>query len=143
MEKTDKKLAQKESKFFTPEKAKELEKSWDNAFGDKEGLGVGNDEAKDLETIKLILAAIMDSGNLESLSSLTKGQIDDINDAVIMFEVFQDPLILVFIEHRLKLNRSLTSDHKNLLSIFSEIAGKTTGFLENGLNSSVLGNRFK
>jgi len=143
MKKEIKESADNKKGFFSPEKSKELKNIWDSSFNEGEGIGINSEDAKELETIKIILAAIMDKNNLESLSSLTSGQVDDINDAMIMYHVFQDPLILIYAEHRLKLNRSLTKDHKNLLSIFSEIAGRTSTFLEENIGKGILGNRFK
>lgn len=130
-----------ETKSFSPQQSNEMRNFWNNAFNGDNKKESDND-IKDLETIKLILSSIMDDRNLESLSSLTKGQIDDINDAFILFEIFEDPLILNFIMHRLQLNRSLTTEPKNLLSIFSDIAGKATGFIDDSLNGSILGKRF-
>lgn len=113
-----------------------------SSLGKDSGITNNTNDAEKLETIKIILASILMEKHLESLTNLNDSQIDDINDAFYLYEYFDNPIILNFIEHRLKLSRSIIQNQpKNLLTILSELAGKT-GLEFNGLsgeNKGVLG----
>lgn len=127
-----------DDKSFSESQITQLSELVSSTFNDTSN--ISSNDAEKLESIKIILASILNDSNLESLTNLTEEEISDINDAFYLYHYYQNPLIMIFIEHRLKLARSVIYEKpKNLLSIFSDIANKSNGYNENGENRSILG----
>lgn len=100
---------------------------------------------KDIENFKIVVASLLNDENLESLTCLEIGELNDINDAILLNTFYQNDKILFYIEHRLKLLRSVTKDGNNLINVFKEMI-KGNSFQsgdETGGISNILGNRFK
>jgi len=108
---------------------------------------ISPDDMKDIETIKWILSAILDKelSSLESLTNLEPEELDDLNDAFYLNELFDNPRIDIFITHRLLLSRSKTKNDNvnNLLNILAEISGKSLKQLSQFDDKGIFGNRFK
>lgn len=119
-------MKKEEKNNFSESQIEQLSKIVNESLGSESGISESNNDAKDLETIKIILASILNERHLESLTNLEEEERDDITDAFMLFEYFDNPIILKFIEHRLKLSRSVNKENpKNLLNILSELAGHT------------------
>ena len=131
-------------KMFSEEQFNTLQNIVKGAYGDTGGSGISNDDAKNLETVKIILAYIGNDEYLSSLTNLSDDELEDINDAMFLNIYFDNPRITQFIYDRLKLSRSRTGTgvFNNLLHILSEISGKSinTLGLDSGLNN-ILGKR--
>jgi len=84
----------------------------------------GNDGAAmgDLDTVKIIINEVLIDDNLESLSNLNDDQIETLTNAITMNDLFQNPLITTKINAFLKLQRSKTSDSRNLLEYLFRFA---------------------
>ena len=112
----------------------------ENIFGNDDG--IGNDVDK-LETAKIILSIILNNKNIGSTSNLESEHIEDISDAEMLNEIFDNELIDTKINSFRIHRRSLTDKPRNLLEILSEIVGQGAlkeqklGILE------AIGNRFK
>jgi len=112
----------------------------ENIFGNDDELG--NDIDK-LETAKIILSIILNNKNIGSTSNLESEHIEDISDAEMLNEIFDNELIDTKINSFRIHRRSLTDKPRNLLEILSEIVGQGAlkeqklGILE------AIGNRFK
>lgn len=115
---------------FSNDSILELKKSLETVFDNKDASNVY--DAQEMEVIKIMFASLMDNKNLKSLSSLTIGQRDDILDGLLLYSVFGDTTILMFIENLLQLNKSLIKNqgNRNFLEIISDIAGKTQNYFE-------------
>jgi len=116
-----------------------------NTLNNSSNTGFSSDELKDVESLKLILGAILNDATLESLTNLEPEELDDINDAFYLNEYFDNPRIDIFIIHRLKLSRSKVNADKinNLLNIFAEISGKGLRNITDINTKGIFGNRFK
>jgi hypothetical protein len=106
--------------------------------------GMSDDDVKDIENIKLIIASILNDDLLESLTNLDPDELDDINDAMYLNEYADNPRLYIYILHRLKLSRSKVFEGKsnNLLTIFADISGKGLTNKMNEVTGSILGKRF-
>lgn len=106
--------------------------------------GMSDDDVKDIENIKLIIASILNDDLLESLTNLDPDELDDINDAFYINEYADNPRLYLYILKRLKLSRSKVFEGKsnNLLSIFADISGKGLSNKMNEVSGSILGKRF-
>lgn len=137
------KKEEKDIKSFSKSQQEQLSELFNTVFN-SDSSNVSSNEAKDLDTIKIILASVLNNQHLESLTNLSEEQIDDLNDAFYLYEYYDNPIILNFIEHRLKLQRSVIKDKpKNLLEILSEIAGKGNYGIENMNEKNTILGRFR
>jgi hypothetical protein len=112
----------------------------DDSFQTEHGLG---DTAKDLETAKIILSILLDKNNIASTTNLSSEHIEDISDAEMLDEIFDNPLLQTKIDSFRTHRRSLTDKPNNLLQILSDIVGRSTTMENKSGILETMGKRFK
>ena len=103
------------------------------------------EQYKELQIAHLTLKAMMDFKNLQSLTSISSDEAEDISNARYLNLIFNDPLIESFCDNYLELSRSVTTqaDRKNFVSVIADMVGRS--FVQppanQGLMASIMGRR--
>jgi len=118
---------------FTLPQQKFVNDLFNGFFGKQNGLS--HDDAKTLDTVKIVLASIYDTDRIKSLTNLTIADFEDLNE-LIYYNIYADNYVVdKFIKDRLELLRSIIGeDRHNVLQILTDIV-RDSGINLNGLQS--------